>query len=202
MTKSELEKLLQEEKSLTCQLKIEIERLRNLQPISEADYARLKERLRDAEKTAEYWRSAYVSIKGELSTVKEAAIRIKEDNAKLLNGYHPGITQEKEAIQANREYNIVVAENKKLQGMLDAKEDVIQYYRRIMASEDAVLKDVITEAKNTRKRTGRPRVINDKMKTRIRKLRREGLTIREIASKEGVSIGTVTEICKNINKNS
>ena len=197
MTKADLEKLLQEEKDYTSQLKAEIARLRALQPISEADYTRVQERLTEAEKDADYWRSAYVRIKGELETVKKAAVKIQEDNAKLISGYYVGITQDKETREANREYNKVAAENRKLQGELEAKEQVIQYYRKLAADQTGeALGEVIKEAQDARKKAGRPREIDDGTVERIRKLKREGMTVREIHAREGVSLGKITEICR------
>ncbi len=199
MTKAELERLLQEEKDHICQLKAENERLRALQPVSEVEHALLKEKLKEAEKDAEYWRSAYVGVKGELEKVKEAAVKIQEDNSKLLNGYYVGITQDKEAREANREYNKAMAENRKLKGELEAKEEVIQYYRKLAADQTGeALGEVIKEAQDARKKAGRPREIDDGTVERIRKLKSEGMTVREIHAREGVSLGKITEICREI----
>lgn len=202
MTKEELEKLLQDERDHVAQLQIENARLINLQPISEAEYALLQERLTEAEKSAEYWRFACEQARVSEAEIKAAAELMYKDNQALLNGtYYPGITLTADQIVEARESIRMASENRKLKAKLEEKEKAILYYRRLVSDQnykdpEEITASIISAATGERKRTGRPRTIDDKTKARIRKLRRDGLTIREIASREGVSIGAVMGICK------
>ena len=206
MTKEDLEKLLQDEKDHVEQLKTENTRLRNLQPISEVEFALLKERLENAEKNAEYWRIACEQARVAEADIKAAAELMHKDNQALMNGtYHPGITLTADQIVDARESIRMAAENRKLKAKLEEKEKAILYYRSLVRDQigkdpEEITAEIVSNATSERKPAGRPRTIDDKTKARIRKLRREGLTVREIASREGVSVGAVTGICKSVNR--
>ena len=76
----------------------------------------------------------------------------------------------------------------------DALEDTIKYLRNVLAGFERGKNGA--QAEGCRKRPGAPRKIGDAARKRMRELRDEGYSIREIAEKEGVSTGTVSSIIR------
>lgn len=83
-------------------------------------------------------------------------------------------------------------ENIELRAKMAAKDEIIEHLKSILAGED-----ISTPAHRTP--TGRPK-IDDATKKRIRKLYREGWTMKEISEAEGVSKGFVCQTCKGIER--
>lgn len=77
-----------------------------------------------------------------------------------------------------------------LKAALAAKEEVIEHLKSILAGEDI-------SAPEKKAPNGRPR-IDDATKKRIRKMYREGWTMKEISIAEGVSKGFVCQTCKGV----
>lgn len=77
-----------------------------------------------------------------------------------------------------------------LKAALAAKEEVIEHLKSILAGEDL-------GAPEKKAPSGRPR-IDDATKKRIRKMYREGWTMKDISLAEGVSKGFVCQTCKGI----
>ena len=74
-----------------------------------------------------------------------------------------------------------------LKAALEAKDIVIEHLKQIIAGEEPSL----APHKN-----GRPKKIDDATQKRVRKLRREGWTMQQIADAEGISKGSVAGILK------
>ncbi len=77
-----------------------------------------------------------------------------------------------------------------LRAELAAKNDVISHLKAIIAGEEP-------DRPEQTKPAGRPKTDDATIK-RVRKYRRQGWTIRQIAAYEGISTGMVSQICKGI----
>ena len=94
-----------------------------------------------------------------------------------------------------RDYNLLYMENNKLKGVIRQQKIVIEQLRSNLA---ALGIEAVTEVEiedYIKPQRGRPKEIDDDTRQRIKVLKQGGLSVREIAKKEGVSIGTVSTIC-------
>ncbi|MBR1744054.1 MAG: helix-turn-helix transcriptional regulator [Lachnospiraceae bacterium] len=87
-------------------------------------------------------------------------------------------------------YENMEKELARLRAEVAAKDEVINHLKSIIAGEEP-------ESPGEKRSAGRPKT-DDVTVKRIRKYRRAGWTIRQIAAQEGISTGTVSEICKGI----
>lgn len=93
-----------------------------------------------------------------------------------------------------RDYNLECMKNNELRAKIRQQERIIKQLRATLAElgiETVV--EAETEGYN-RPQRGRPQAIDDQTRQRIRQLKKNGLSVREIAKKEGVSIGTVSGV--------
>ena len=98
-----------------------------------------------------------------------------------------------------RDYNLLYIKNTELRAKIRQQDIIIKQLRSTLASlgVDAVIKS--EAAGYTKPQRGRPQSIDDATRQRIKILKKEGLSCREISRKEGVSVGMVSTII-NANK--
>ena len=132
------------------------------------------------------------SIKRESRSIEESRM-LFEDNAALCNAhdidYWIGISD----INRWNKNNIrsLEKEIETLKAKVEARDIVIEHLKDVIAGKDI---DAPVE-----KVMGRKPVPKETIQ-RIKKYRREGYAVREIARLEGVSIGFVSQVCKGIKK--
>lgn len=93
-----------------------------------------------------------------------------------------------------RDLNLEHMKNNELRAKIRQHERTIQQLRATLAELGV---DTVTEKEiegYTRPQRGRPQRIDIDTRQRIKKLKEGGLTVRDIAKKEGVSIGTVSAV--------
>lgn len=93
-----------------------------------------------------------------------------------------------------RDLNLQYMANNELRARIRQQDAIIKQLRSTLASlgVDAVTEIELSDYKKPQR--GRPTSIDDQTRQRIRILKESGLPVREIAKKEGVSIGTVSAI--------
>ena len=102
--------------------------------------------------------------------------------------------EKQERAELIRDLNLEYMKNNELRARIKQQERVIKQLRATLAS--AGLEEVVEaeiEGYNRPKR-GRPQSIDENTRQRIRELKKNNLSVREIAKKEGVSIGTVSNV--------
>lgn len=125
--------------------------------------------------------------------LRERIKKIREDNVNLCAehgaGYWEGIT----AMNKLDYSEVEDCEERilELESRIKAKDLIIEHYRDLLCGREP--------AKPVPAVMGR-RPISDDQKDRIRELRRKGYTLKDISSMEGVSLGAVSGICKEIKK--
>lgn len=93
-----------------------------------------------------------------------------------------------------RDLNLEYMKNNELRARIRQQERIIKQLRSTLASlgiED-VIEAEIEDYK--RPKRGRPQSIDDDTRRRIKELKKNNLSVREIAKKEGVSVGTVSNV--------
>ena len=93
-----------------------------------------------------------------------------------------------------RDLNTEYMKNTKLMAKVRQQESIIKQLRATLAELGI---ETVVEAEidgYSRPRRGRPSNIDDQTRQRIKELKNNGLSVREIAKKEGVSVGTVSSI--------
>ncbi len=103
--------------------------------------------------------------------------------------YWEGIAQQDR--YAFRDIREMEQEITDLKALVKAKDIVIEHFKKILSGKDA-------EPPQMRK-PGRP-TIDEEQKKRIRKLRRDGWTLRQIQEAEGISLGIISKICKGMKR--
>lgn len=101
--------------------------------------------------------------------------------------YWEGIAQQDR--YAYRDIREMEQEITDLKALVKAKDIVIDHYKNLLSGKE-------TERPEKRKR-GRPKTDDEQVK-RIRKLRRDGWTLRQIQEAEGISLGMVSKICREV----
>jgi len=105
----------------------------------------------------------------------------------------------KETEELTRDLNLQIIENTKLRAKIRQLEDTVKQLREnLSAVNQELLISRETETAAGQKKKGRPATIDEATRQRIRKLKENGLTVREISKKEGVSIGTISSIINGI----
>lgn len=102
------------------------------------------------------------------------------------------MTKEEER-QLVHDYNKMVAENRRLRLKIKDLEESVSYYRELLEKGENGLKTAVRQAINERP-VGAPVRIDESTKERIRKLKEQGLTYREISIRENVSLGKISKI--------
>ncbi len=117
--------------------------------------------------------------------------RLFDDNKELCKehdvDYWLGMTV-KDRYDINRIHSLE-RDVSKLTAQVKARDVVISHLQDVISGSE------LSSPKKTK--AGRPPVSED-VKKRILKYRKDGHTLKEIASLEGVSIGFVSQICKNV----
>ena len=130
------------------------------------------------------------SIRREMRSAEECRM-LYEDNVALCAAhdqeYWLGISEIDRWDRSN--IRSLEKEVETLEAKVKARDTVIEHLKDVIAGKE------IGEPKE--KKTGRKPVPKETV-ARIRKYRREGYPIREIAGMEGVSIGFVSQACKNV----
>lgn len=101
------------------------------------------------------------------------------------------MTEREELIRA---LNLEHMKNNELRAKIRQQERIIKQLRSTLASlgiEDVIEAEI--EGYDRPKR-GRPQSIDDDTRRRIKELKKNNLSVREIAKKEGVSVGTVSNV--------
>lgn len=97
-----------------------------------------------------------------------------------------------------RDLNLEHMKNNELRAKIRQQEKIIKQLRATLASLGV---NEVIEAETegySRPKRGRPLTIDDDTRQRIKQLKKSGLPVREIAKKEGVSVGTVSNIINNL----
>lgn len=97
--------------------------------------------------------------------------------------------------ELTRDLNHQIIENMKLKAKIRQQEEMIKQLRSTLAKlgVDAVTEVELEDYEKLAKK-GRPVLIDDATRQRIRRLKEEGMAYREIAKREGVSLGMVSRI--------
>ena len=93
-----------------------------------------------------------------------------------------------------RDLNLEYMKNNELRAKIKQQERTIKQLRVTLAQLGV---ETVTEKEiegYTRPQRGRPQSIDIDTRQRIKKLKEGGLTVRDIAKKEGVSVGTVSAV--------
>ena len=106
----------------------------------------------------------------------------------------PKIDEEKRQLMLDLNHAILKIEEMKAE--IRQKDQVIKQLRQTLATLgiDSVVK-AETEGYNKPQR-GRPQIIDDQTRARVKRLKDNGLSVREIAKREGISIGTVSKLIR------
>lgn len=102
--------------------------------------------------------------------------------------------EKQERFELIRDLNLEHMKNNELRKKIRRQDRIIQQLRATLAELGV---ETVTEKEiegYTRPQRGRPQRIDIDTRKRIKKLKESGLTIRDIAQKEGVSIGTVSAV--------
>lgn len=124
---------------------------------------------------------------------KETMKRLFDDNVALCRKHNAeywiGLTE----IDRYDKQRIHSLENdvRKLSAQVEAKDIIIKHLKDVIAGIDT--------PKPEKRGVGKPGISED-VKKRIRKMRRDGYALKDIADLEGISIGSVSAICKGIKK--
>lgn len=105
--------------------------------------------------------------------------------------------EKQERAELIRDLNLEHMKNNELRAKIRQQESIIKQLRNTLASlgiEDVIEAEI--EGYNRPKR-GRPKRIDDDTRQRIKELKKNNLSVRDIAKKEGVSIGTVSNVLNN-----
>lgn len=159
--------------------------------------------------TAEKWnRESRWALEGEVSRLKKSLAKALEDNAKLCKeqniAYKIGMTSDWEASLKPWERRIKL-ENEQLkreiaslEGRIEEQNKYIDYLRGALrdqmyeSAEGYVPEALAKEEKSGRR--GRPSVTDEATRKRMKKMRKDGYTVRRIAEIERVSPATVQKI--------
>ena len=121
--------------------------------------------------------------------LKEQIRKLREDNMELCaehdREYWEGLTDRWE-VKEMRDLEEKITD---LEAKIAAKDVIIEHYKDLLEGRDPL---------KPKERVMGRRPIPEEQKKRIRKYRREGFTLKEIADIEGVAIGSVSNLCKGI----
>ena len=102
--------------------------------------------------------------------------------------------EKQELSELTRALTLEHMKNNELRAKIKQQENIIKQLRATLA-EAGIETIVEAEIKDYNKpQRGRPQTIDDETRQRIKQLKENDLSVREIAKKEGVSIGTVSRI--------
>ena len=157
------------------------------------EYQRMKRELLLADKVGDYEERFRREKKAELQLQREL-MRLREDNRRMCeeNGieeYRSGMMHDS---REDFEFSRLESEILDLKARLLAKDEVISHLKTVLAGEDP-------EAPRPAI-MGKPRIPEETRK-RVRKLKRQGWTMSQIADAEGISKSTVHSICHETKKN-
>ena len=132
------------------------------------------------------------SIRKQLRSEEECRM-LYEDNVALCSAhdseYWLGMTEISRWDKSN--IRSLEKEIETLQAKVQARDTVIEHLKDVIAGKEI--------GEPTAKKTGRKPVPKETV-VRIRKYRRDGYSVREIAEMEGVSIGFVSQSCRNVKR--
>lgn len=191
MSRQDEAHILREELSEAYALINQLRQQSNTAYESSSEYKRMQQEihaLKLSERLAE--QHIEIGIRQDRRLLEEIR-KIREDNIELCADhgaeYWEGITR-----IYKRDYKDVLDLEKEivdLKSKIAAKDVIIEHFKDLLAGRDPIApKETVMGRKP----------IPDDQKKRIRSYRRKGWTIKEIAEMEGVSIGSVSGICKDI----
>ena len=97
------------------------------------------------------------------------------------------------------DYNLLYMKNNELRAKIRQQDTIIKQLRSTLASLEVDAVTEIEKADYSAPQKGRPKRIDEATRQRVRKLKQEGLSCREISRKEGVSVGMVSAIINSNN---
>ncbi len=122
--------------------------------------------------------------------LKESIRKIRDDNIALCAehgaDYWEGITDVAQWGDKDTDKQLIV-----LKAKLKAKELIIEHLKDVLCGRNP---------NAPKKKTPGRKPISETQKKRIRKYRKDGYTLKEIISMEGVSLGSASNICKGLKK--
>ena len=160
-------------------------------------------------KTEQWSREARQTTEREMSGLKKSISKILEDNQRLCAeqsvSYKVGLTESWEKELPAHERRVLLEnkrlkrENTGLEGEIRERDDYIAYLKDILRDrlyDKAEGYIPSSETREKSKKRGRPTITDDTTKRRIRKMKRDGFSVRRIAEMEKVSPATVQKIVK------
>ena len=172
---------------------------RESQYLGSKTYSAMKRDLSYQQAIANSMCSDYTYWKKRLSEATQFIRQLKKDNEQLLKGetrYSLGLRYDKQLEQMDEKI-------RKLQAEIDGKDAMIKFIRlsvmEYLYAEAEEKPEIEAPASGVNiKAKGRPASITELEKREIRKLRREGYSIREISEISRVSVGYVQKIVQRI----
>lgn len=149
------------------------------------EYSRMKDQIHNLELMNQLQIQAIETDYRSNINLAKQTLQIRNDNVELCKEH--GV-EYWEGIALHDRYTTreLERENSKLKAKVQTLKTVNDHYKRILSGN--------APEHPERVKTGRP-PIHEEQKKRIRKLRKDGWTIREIADAEGLSTGSVSKIC-------
>lgn len=183
-------------------LQEEIQRLQESREsafIGSETYSAQKKRIDYLETLVNSKFSDYAYWEGRLSEANQIIRQMKKDNEQLLKGesrYSLGLRYDQQLEQLDEQI-------RKLQAQVDGKDALIKFIRTSVMSylyEGAEEKPQMDDPADsiTLHVKGRPVTISEPEKREMRRLRREGYSIREISEISRASVGSVQKIVQRI----
>ncbi len=157
------------------------------------EYKRMQEEIHNLELVSKV---QFQHVETEIRSDMEFTRHVKQilaDNIELCKkhgiNYWEGIAQKDR--YAHKDFRELERENEKLRARVAALEEILKHLQAVLSAQEELPAQI--------RGKGRP-AIDEKQKKRIMKLRKDGWTIKDIALKEGVSVGSVSKIINSPEK--
>ena len=167
---------------------------------SSPEYQGIKKELELLKKEAELLRYTEKIEISRRKNIEKTVEQLFRDNQQMVdNGkYWVGITRtdtEYENQKLARQISKLEAENSQKDEIISFLRDYIRTEIYKDASDPGI--DSIRESLKPQK-TGRKRIVDDEMRKRIRRYKKDGYTVRTIAKIEGISVGTAQKVLSDL----